>query len=103
LQKKSPPIGVHSPPFWQGFGSQGSAKVVVVTLTVVVDEVVVVIVVLVVLVVVLASQGHESDPEPPTAMARHTSASVADTGSVPFGAHAHSCSHDAAPTATLRM
>jgi len=84
-----------------------SGTVVVVTVTVVVEDVVedVVVVVVGAAVVVVVATGHGqlSSVEPPTATARHTSASLAVVGSVPLGAHVHAGAQTSAPTATFRM
>jgi hypothetical protein len=46
-------------------------------------------------------QGQRSSTLPPTAAVRQTSASVAETGNAPFGAHTHSGVQAARPTAAF--
>jgi len=73
---------------------------VVVAVDVVVSVDVLVVVVVVVLVAI--SHGHWSVAGCPVAALRQRRASVAEVGSVPFGAHSQGLSQLAAPTATLR-
>jgi hypothetical protein len=77
--------------------SNGSPRVVVVVL------VVVVVVVVDVEEVVDTMQGQSSGTGCPVALARHTRASVAATGSDPPGAQMHSGSQVWAPTAVCKM
>jgi hypothetical protein len=88
----------------------GSVVVVVVVTSIVVVVVLPVVVVVlevvvVVLVVVGVAQGQLSTTLAPTARFKHTSASVAVTGSPPFGAHTQSScgAQVVTPTATLRI
>jgi hypothetical protein len=74
-------------------------SVVVVVLVVVDVEVVGTVVV----VVVGGSHGHCRSTGTPTVAFKHTSASVADVGSVPFGAQIQAGSQLCRPTAALRM
>ena len=80
----------------------GSASVVVVLELVDVTEVEVVVEVLVDVEVEVDPHGQSSGTDSPTAVRRHSRASVADTGREPFGAHRHSVSQVSVPTAAPR-
>jgi hypothetical protein len=75
-----------------------------VLLVVVIDvEVLVELVLDVVVDVDVDPQGQSSGTTSPTAVRRHSKASVADTGKDPFGAQRHSVSQVSVPTAAPRM
>jgi hypothetical protein len=76
---------------------------VVVELLVVVIDVEVLVELVLDVVVDVDPQGHSSVTTSPTAVRRHSKASVADTGNDPFGAQRHSVSQVSVPTAAPRM